>query len=194
MAKAQGFTLVELLAAMVAAALLLLALGNVTGGLAGRLTHIERFDTIERQAADNAAFVAIIHRAIPSNQPDQFAASAARLLFPITPPQAMAGAEQLLAELTVEGTAPDQHLMLRLVRVSDAEPLAASETVLFEHMASITINSDLVHHNSSDTRLGGVRLDMVTRSGAVWQRSASPRITARPGCRFDPISLECRPE
>lgn len=192
--RAQGFTLVELLAAMVAAALLVLALGSVTAGLSARLAQVGRADAAPDAAADAAAFVALVQRAIPTAEPGHIVSTRERVLFPIAAPQALVESEPMLAELVVEGSAPEKHVVLRLLSATTGQPIAGSDTIIFNDMAAIDLDADIERAGAGDTGLRRLSLHLVTRNGDRSLRSASPHVSVRPGCRFDPISLTCRPE
>ena len=190
-----GFTLVELLMAMVAAALLLVALGSVTGGLTNA---IERQQGTAAQAHNRPAMLMTqmvqnaqpIRGGVVVTTPDQ-------LRFPILPLNAVHGAAggtaQLEAALTITPLTRGSMLTVQLYDAASALPIPGSRVESRYGAGRMRFDAETLSDANGDMRLVSATLHSPTRDGGAMSITASPRITAAAGCVFDPISLSCRP-
>lgn len=187
MSDQRGFSLIELLVAMAAAALLLVTLASVTGGLAARARNNDRTAPLIEEARAGAALAALVARAVPTDQPTAIMTDEGALRFPILGDR---GDAQSVA-LTVVNS--DQVLEAAL-QDRQGRTIAGSEELLIEGARAISITAPIVGASNGDRRLSRVEIHVTRTDGSQYSLAASPRITARPGCRFDAISLECRPQ
>ena len=186
-----GFTLVELLMAMVAAALLLVALGSVTGGLSNA---IERQQGTAAQAHNRPAMLMTqmvqnaqpIRGSVVVTTPDQ-------LRFPILPLNAAHGAAQLEAALTITPLTRGSMLTVQLYDAATALPIPGSRVESRYGAGRMRFDAETLSDANGDMRLVSATLHSPARDGRTISITATPRITAAAGCVFDPISLSCRP-
>ena len=186
-----GFTLVELLMAMVAAALLLVALGSVTGGLSNA---IERQQATAAQAHNRPAMLMTqmvqnaqpIRGSVVVTTPDQ-------LRFPILPLNAAHGAAQLEAALTITPLTRGSMLTVQLYDAATTLPIPGSRVESRYGAGRMRFDAETLSDANSEMRLVSATLHSPTRDGRTISITATPRITAAAGCVFDPISLSCRP-
>lgn len=188
MGREAGFTLVELLAAMVAAALLLTALGSITGGLSNA---VERQGQARSSDRPGAMMTALVLRARPSAD-GAIIATPQQLRFPISPPDAARDGQPLLADLSITPAARGSMLTIQLYDAQTALPLPGTQ--LRASNVNGMMRFDAAEDTTPDgtTRLTSVTLHLPLRDGGTLPIIASPRVTAAAGCVFDPISLECR--
>lgn len=185
MTDERGFSLVELLVAMVASSLLLLALGGVAAGLAARVRAPDRSDTALADARSSAALAALVERAVPSDRLTAVIADAQSLVFPI---RGQSGEALTVAlQVSADGTRLEAELL-----DDRGAALAGTGEAIIEDAQSIRIDAPIVETSNGDRRLASVTVIVTRSDGSEQVLAATPRITARPGCRFDPISLSCR--
>lgn len=189
MSNQSGFTLVELLVAMVAASLLLLGLAVVNGNLATRLANVSDKDDEASITAASRVVAQLVEQATAGSSDLPLEVAQNRIAFPVRGPSADAA----LAVLTVTGAAGNQNLLLDLRR-RDRTVIAASQQALLSNMQAITLEAATIGTAGNDASISMLDITMTRRNGDVRHIAATPRITARPGCRFDPISMACRPE
>lgn len=187
MTDQRGFSLIELLVAMAAAALLLATLASVTGGLAARARSADRTAPLLEEARAGAALAALVARAVPTDEPGAIVSDEGALLFPVA---GNAGdAQSVVLTVGNGGRALEAALQNRQGRT-----IAGSEELLVEGARAISIAAPVSVSRNGDRRLSRVEIRVTRADGSQYSLAASPRITARPGCRFDAISLECRPQ
>lgn len=187
MTDQRGFSLIELLVAMAAAALLLVALAGVTGGLATRARSSDRTAPLIEEARAGAVLAALVARAVPTDDPTAIMADEGALRFPV---RGLDGKEQSVSLMVSDGGRTIEAALQDL----QGRTIAGSEEVLIEGAWAITMAAPVAVANNGDRRLSHVEISVTRADGSQYNLAASPRITARPGCRFDPISLECRPQ
>jgi prepilin-type N-terminal cleavage/methylation domain-containing protein len=185
----RGFTLVELLAALVAGGLLLASLGWMTSGFARRLAATPAAPTLGVEVAQAAP---VLERLIAAAHARSFAPAPRRLEFVSAPPAAAGAAGPIKVVLEVRPTTGGEALHAAFAPVDPAAPWPplARESVLVADVERISINI-------RDGRDDGVAPELVTlsfvRGSEVRRLSLRPRVDADGACRFDPISLACRP-
>lgn len=187
MTDQRGFSLIELLVAMAAAALLLVTLASVTGGLAARARSNDRTAPLIEEARAGAALAALVARAVPTDQPTALVAEEGALRFPVAGDEGDAQS----VSLTVGNGGEALEVALQ---DQQGRTIAGSEELLIEGAREISITAPIVGASNGDRRLSRVEVSVTRADGSQYSLAASPRITARPGCRFDAISLECRPQ
>lgn len=185
-----GFTLVELLAAMVAAALLLTALGSITAGLN---TTVQRQDVAQTHADDRPGRIMtlFVHRAQPSVA-EGILAEPHHLRFPIQSPEALPIATPLLADLTIIPRGKGSVLIAQLYEGAGSLPIPQSRIEAVQAGGMMRFDTETSAEDTADARLISVTLHIPARGGATRSVTATPRITAAAGCQYDPISMRCR--
>lgn len=191
MKRANGFTLVELLVAMVGSALLLVLLGNVTASLATRARQSSVSASISSLPRGYAAFAALIQRAVPTNGPASLRSDAQRLDFLANAPEALGIDTPVPFHIVVRNDGHGAALVAGVAGIGGELPRLGDDT-LAESMRSITIDAVIITDLNHDRRLSRVAVTLVDHGGTEHVWVAAPRITTRPGCQFDLISLECR--
>ena len=195
MTRSNGFTLVELLVAMVAGSMLLAALGwtvatlGVQLGQAPGASQSADLDgarvltaLIERADVSSVAIGALVTR------PDHLA-----MIVPA--PQAAGDREKLRLGLRIERAPTGLALIAELTPMSGQGPSASA-------LPPVTIASGLEQASFTYGPPSDPHEPSLPRFVTIeWRRAASdetaitivPRINTEGGCRFDPISQACRP-
>lgn len=196
MTRHNGFTLVELLAAMAAGSLLLVALGAATGSL----SREARQTVIAKDATKVATSAAVLERLITSLQPGDADAPTIHvqdtsLSGDIDPPAALGPVGPLHMVLEVKPERDGDALMLTLTPVEPdvALPPAVSAPVRlaggFRSISFDTPGQAKAAYRAAD---GPVTIAFTGKSRADRILAFRPRVTTSGDCRFDPISLACR--
>jgi prepilin-type N-terminal cleavage/methylation domain-containing protein len=196
MTESEGFTLVELLAAMVAGSLLLVAVGAATGSL----TKEARKGAMEKEASKVARLAPALDRLVTSLQPGEgdnsgIEISTKSLSGDILPPDALGPVGTVHMVLDVKREAGGDALMLTLTPADPATalPKAASEPIkLVEGFKSISFDAPGASAQAYDLSDGPVVLHFQGVKGVERTLAFSPKVTTSGTCRFDPISLACR--
>lgn len=190
--RQNGFTLVELLAAMVGAALLLFALGGYVAVLTQRIAADHQYSAVDRTPRGQAALAALVRLAIPSRATETLRTTARRIAFPIRPPSAIAGSEILYATIQVSD-AETHRLEFFVAHAPNDAPIdgsiitvAQSENpiILVGHIRTQPDGSRLL--SGVDINFGSFNIDAI-----AWHFAAEAN--AESSCTFDPISMACRP-
>lgn len=193
MTDQRGFTLVELLVAMIAASLLLLGLANVNGALVGRVRTGASAEADLQSARGGAALARIVANATPATRPEQFVASDQAIRFPIRWAGAGHDGEPIYARLSVEQRSDGAALMVAILPSPTGDPINGSIEPLLTGARSIMLRPTIATSSAGDRRLDLLQIEFVDAAGTPQSWSAASRVNATPGCRFDPISLTCRP-
>ena len=191
MRAANGFTLIELLVAMVAASLLLTGLGWALGGL--------RFD-LARSAPDPAvaqleAFQTPFRHLVaamepPASLPGGQAFSESEARFASVAPQAFP-AGPVRVTLQVVPARDGKTLQLILSRTDRNAPLYSGEPLTGFAQISFATIAARPPDAARSPRL--VMIETVDKKGTVRTLAAPSRLVGSGGCRFDPVSMACRP-
>lgn len=181
----RGFTLVELLVAMAAASLLVMTLVAVTQGLTLRTRAPDPATTARAELRAGGAVARLVERAVPSAMQEDFAASESLARFP-----AQIDGRPYRAVLEVREAEGGSRLVAALE--DNGARKAGSEELLLEGARAIRIDARETEASNGVRRLAGVSITVTPRQGEPYVLVAAARIDALPGCRFDPISLECR--
>lgn len=179
----RGFTLIELLAAMLAGALLLVWLGWAVGGIGDR---VARSAAPPPRAALLAAWPGIAAQ-IESAYFVEDARRSEELL--IMPPLSLG--QRGPAALRYVARRSDDGSMALLAEYRDPATGAtlAPPAILVRGFAAIAIDPV----PGSEGQRPALRFAFTEQDGTRFALQARPQVTAEPGCRFDPISLACRP-
>lgn len=196
MTETNGFTLVELLAAMVAGSLLLVAVGAATGSL----TKEARKGEAEKDATKLARVAPVLDRLVTSLQPGEsddpgIDISTKSLSGDITPPDALGSVGTVHMALDVKHDAGGDALVLTLTPSDPAMPLpgVASQPIkLVEGFRSISFDARGVSTQAYDPSDGPIVMHFDSARGSDRTLAFNPKVTTSGTCRFDPISLACR--
>lgn len=191
--REDGFTLVEMLAALVAGSLLLISLGWAISTL-GRQFEASRDDTaVQNLQRLTPVLTAWIQGALPPAKEGDFIAQPRSLSFVTAPPDAFLstgpvrlklvaaqyeGSEALFAEFTpaepgATGSLPEKRKLL----------VKGYRNIRFQYEPSVI---------DPDKLPALIRARFTDSAGRTLSITALPRINADGACRFDPISMECR--
>jgi len=188
MSDRQGFTLVEVLAALVVGGLLLAVLGGVLSDL-GRDLHANDHRKDLAQVETIAPMLkGLLESAIPETDSDSITPRHAA--FTVAPPQAFDGVGPLRLELDVMRDRTGDMLVASF-KSPDATalpPALAERHVLAEGFRRIEL---------AKPDLGGGTVAPVTvmfqpKTGDPVTIVAEPRLSSDANCHFDPISMSCR--
>lgn len=194
MRQANGFTLVELLAAMVAGSLLLATLSWTASSLARALPVAS--ETLHDRQLERLGPVLthMLEQVSPAAGPGAFKGDAKSLSAIVPPPLAAGPVGPLRFTLVVRPAPRGQALFAALEPV---EPTAAfpadarRERLLLGGFAAIGF--EYVAENGEKNSIPRlITLQFSDGIGNSRRISAAPRITSDGRCRFDPISMTCR--
>ncbi|MBX9727911.1 MAG: type II secretion system GspH family protein [Sphingopyxis sp.] len=186
MDRERGFTLIELLVAMAAASLLVVALISATHGLTSRVRAPDPAAQARDQLRAGTALARLVERAVPSGEAGAFVLSESRLSFPAL----LTDGQAYVATIRVRESGSGSDLVVMLE--DGGRPVAGSEEILFAGARAIRIEARDIEASSGVRRLDGVQVVVTPREGKEFVLAAASRVDALPGCRFDPVSLECR--
>jgi len=187
-----GFTLVELLAALVAGGLLLALVGAMTGGLGRQLQRADQDQAFAAVAAAAPILRNLIAAASPA--PNGFDGSDRHIEAVVAPPMAIGAAGPLKMQLDIvrasDGVALD--VTLDADDNGGGDPRLPIRRTLLRGFRAIAFDYDADPVDQADSLPDLVRIELTDPRGAHWTIAAAPRLNAAGGCKFDPISLACR--
>lgn len=191
-----GFTLVELLAAMVAGALLLASLGWTVSSLGQELGRSRDADVKGDAAATAALLVTMLEQAYPvAKDGSGFEGRGDGLTALVPPPMAAGNAGPMRLTLRVGPAGGGQGLFARLDPVQPGStfpaPLA-EERLLLGGYREIRFDYSVQPPGMPPRLPRLIVLTLIGGDGAVRRISAVPRIDSDGRCRFDPVSMACR--
>lgn len=187
----RGFTLIELLASLLAGSLLLLWLGWAVAGIGEQWTKSSRTDPARELAANRLRIAELIEGALFPLPADGLAAATDdRLAFVVVPPRAVKGTTLARLDLAVEpGAGGTRRLAARLYDLRSGQALTPP--------SELAGGWKVIRFTSEAPAREGARplveIGFVSMDGERFAILARPKINVKPGCKFDPISLECRP-
>jgi prepilin-type N-terminal cleavage/methylation domain-containing protein len=196
MTESNGFTLVELLAAMVAGSLLLVAVGAATGSL----TKEARKGATAKDASKVARLAPTLDRLVTSLQPGEgdnsgIEISTKSLSGDIEPPDALGPVGTVHMALDVRREPGGDALVLTLTPIGPATvlPKAVSKPIkLVDGFKSISFDTPGASAQAYDLSDGPIVLHFEGAKSVERTLAFSPKATTSGTCRFDPISLACR--
>ena len=193
----QGFTLVELLVALVAGGLLLALLGAMTGALGAEVRRAARDDRFSEIAAAGPLLDHLLAGAMPAPGSRQaIEADAGHLSTYVDPPLSRRGAGLMRLDLAVVHEADGEALQLTLSPADPSDGAPPGSVHLLVHgMKAIEISTDDAVKPDAGNAVRLPRLVTIaftTPAGETWEAAVEPRLSGSGGCRFDPISLTCR--
>lgn len=191
----KGFTLVELLVAMVAGGLLLASLSWAVATMA----HELRGSRIDTKVAQLQALSPVLTRLVegaypPGDDGSKFTASPTGLIALVSPPEVAGPIGPLRLTLDVRQTAAGKSLEALFAPVDPTEawpPLLRKAQPLAKGWDDIRFEFRALPQTDRP-RLPAL-ISIVFIDGDIERRIAiAPRLTTDGSCRFDPISMECR--
>lgn len=191
--KNAGFTLVELLVALVAGGLLLAALTSVVSGLAKDLAKTRAENGLAQVEAVAPTLHELIERAIPTDETTAVEPDELELTVP--PPQALGPIGPLKMGLMVRRSGKGQGLFVAFESVSpntDVPAIVRQRQLLVDGFSSIEIGSEPATNASGQRLPRLIRISFANRHEDPVVLTFRPRISATGACRFDPISMTCR--
>lgn len=196
MNREAGFTLVELLAAMVAGGLLLASLGWTVSSLGRELARSRDADATGDAAATAALLVTMLEQAYPvAKDGSGFEGHGDGLTALVPPPMAAGDAGPMRLTLRVAPAKGGEGLFARLepVQPGSAFPAALTgERMLLGGYRAIRFDYADGPAEAPPRLPRLIGLTLTAPDGAVRRISAVPRIDSDGRCRFDPVSMECR--
>lgn len=193
--RTNGFTLVEVLFALVAGSLLLVTLGWAIRGIEQQYRHHRDPSAAEKIEAIAPLLTTAIERARPPATGAAFDGTDTHLLLTVPPPRALGAVGLVRLDLTVASSRSGRALVARFLPASLGQSLPASA------LASVTladgfddIRFDYVRRaNDPPTSLPRlITLQFRSHDGTVLPLGIEPRLTMAADCQFDSIALACR--
>lgn len=196
MKRNEGFTLVEMLVALVLGALLMAFVSWSVAGLARQLRRPPPADATVAVEAGERLQAMIAGMKLPSGD-ESFDGTARGFSAVVSVPSAVGAPGLVRMTLETRGTASDLALIARFAPLNgDATwPAVARETVLVDRLRRVEFdyNWRTVTYGPSDRLPQSIKVTLVPASGHKRRLVLQPRITTDGSCRFDPISQTCRP-
>lgn len=181
-----GFTLVELLAAMVAGSLLLASLSWIVGSFGRELraaevgqekAHVLRVSDRLRELVEGALLDATV------TEQD-------RLKAMVAPPQSLGAVGPVEMELAVERTGKTEALFSRFGSDTQAlDPAVTEKRMLVGGFKSISFEYGEARPRGLPKTISIALTDLRDQTSRI---VLEPRIDSDGSCRFDPISMTCR--
>lgn len=190
----KGFTLIEVLVALVAGGLLLASLGWISASLAEELQQTRMGKGAQIDAV--APFIRqMLEEAVPPGPQDVVVARADLLEVVIPAPDALGRKGPVRLTLAAKRTAAGMGLFAHMRATHGGMPLPdfiSEEWPLADGFANIHFRYRARGKARRPSLPAVVTIMFVEKSGRMTPMSAEPRLTADATCVFDPISLECR--
>lgn len=191
-----GFTLVELLFALVAASMLVIGLASALRGLEAQFRRTSKASAADQLITVQPFLAREIAHATPLAQGATLAGTPTDLELTVPPPQSLGPIGPVRLLLSVEEREGSAALAVRLVPGRPGQTLPASVTakrilasgfraIRFEYLRRSTDRADRL------PRL--ISILFSTRDGKLLPLAFVPRLNMGATCVFDPISLTCRP-
>ena len=192
MSDQRGFTLVEVLAALVVGGLLLAALSALLSNLSKDLHADERRDELAQVETIAPILKTLLESAIPQADDAESQLTLRHMALTVAPPQAFAGAGPLRLDLDVERTATGDALVASLTPAdkTDQPPAVANRHLLAQGFKHIAFESSEPDETDAPSPL---KIMFQPQKGDPLNIVAEPRLSSDASCHFDPISMSCRP-
>jgi prepilin-type N-terminal cleavage/methylation domain-containing protein len=190
-----GFTLVELLFALVAGSLLLITLGWAIRGLEDQYRRHAKVSAAEKVEAITPFLTAEISRALPPANGAAFTGSDTALAMTVPPPKALGPVGPLYLQLAIASQASGKALLARFAPATAGQQFPASASVpvvLADGFRDIRFSYLRRSTDDPNTLPRLVTLQFVDQAGTVLPLGVEPRITMGADCVFDPIAQACR--
>ena len=197
MTRDPGFTLVEVLTALVAGGLLLAALGYVVGGLAQDLGAADRNATLHQIEAVAPRLSEMITAAIPPARNDDVLVTRPDLLvMTVPPPQSLGTVGPLRLTLGAEPQNGVQALVARVVALDPDIRLPPSVTApqtLVTGLKALSFRYQARRNPIGRALPALVTIVFTDGRGRIYPLIAAPRIDVSAACQLDQVSMTCRP-
>jgi prepilin-type N-terminal cleavage/methylation domain-containing protein len=190
-----GFTLVELLVAMVAGSMLLASLSWTLTSLGRELRASRLAEPAARADAAAPVLAGLIEQMFPGSDESPIIAQPRRLVFETLPPAALGAVGPVRTILDIRDRPDGQALYARFEAADRYAPfpaVAREARPLAEGYRTIRFDYRLADPKEKGMPPRLVTLSLVDRRGRVTRIAAMPRITSSGDCRFDPVSMTCR--
>jgi prepilin-type N-terminal cleavage/methylation domain-containing protein len=190
-----GFTLIEVLAALLAGTLLLLSLTAMLSSLGGELRQPKHAPDMAAVGAVAPILTSMLESALPASEgQDEFEAAADHLVARIPPPLALGPIGPM--KFTLEA-APSSNGVGLFTSITAADPAIALPLGISERRLIADgfrdIEFSYEEHTDAAVDLPRlIRIRLTTDDGKIYPLAIEPRITSAGACRFDPISMTCR--
>lgn len=194
--KSNGFTLVELLVAMVAGSFLLISLSWAVASLGRELRQSRTIETRDRVAAIAPALTALVEQALPTSPgTEPIVVEVDKLAITTAPPDALGSVGPVRLSFLVRKASNLAGLYARFDPADKEAPLpkgAGVEITLIRDQRDIRF--EYVRAAGRDARLPPqlVTITFTGQDGRSTRLSMTPRLNSSGDCRFDPISMTCR--
>lgn len=192
----QGFTLVEVLFALVAGSLLLVVLGWAIRGLEDQYRRHQATSDAEKVDAIASFLTAEVGRAQPPATGAAFAGEATALTLTVPPPRALGAIGPVRLTLTVRDDKIGKALVAHFASAVAGQALAGAvqhPVILADGFRDIRFDY-LRRATDPPTALPRlITVQFTSQDGTVLPLDVEPRLTMAADCIFDPISQTCRP-
>lgn len=192
----QGFTLVEVLFALVAGSLLLVVLGWAIRGLEDQFRRHQAISDVEKVEAIASFLTTEVGRALPPATGAAFAGESSALALTVPPPRALGSVGPVRLALSVRDGKAGKALVARFAPVADGQALADAAqqpVILAEGFRDIRFDY-LRRATDPPTALPRlITIQFTSQDGTVLPLGVEPKLTMAADCIFDPISQTCRP-
>ena len=196
MTDERGFTLVEVLAALVVGGLLIAELGWTMGGLGDELHARPKHPELAAVRVIAPPLSALLTGALPPTPGGAgFDGDRDYLKFHTAPPAALGAIGPMTAELRVRATATGRGLFLQLtpdMRGDHLPGAVTDERRLADGFAEIDFSYETRPRPNAATLPRLITISFTAKDGRTAKIVAAPRLTSDGNCRFDPISMACR--
>lgn len=196
MKREQGFTLVEVLFALVAGSLLLVVLGWAIRGLEDQFRRHQAISDTEKVDAIASFLTSEVGRALPPATGAAFVGEATTLTLTVPPPRALGATGPVRLALSVRDDKAGKALVARFAPAAAGQalaPAAQQPVLLAEGFRDIRFDY-LRRATDPPTALPRlITLQFTSQDGTVLPLGVEPRLTMAADCVFDPIAQSCRP-
>lgn len=192
----QGFTLVELLFALVAGSLLLVMLGWAVNGLAHQLRREATVTAAEKVDAITPFLESVVGHAIPPAHGAVLAGTPDALALTVPPPRALVSVGPVRLLLSVVRTDDGAALVARFATDAPGQtlpPQATRSSVLASGFKAIRFDYLRRASDRADRLPRLITITFTAKDGVLLPIGLEPRLGMGADCVFDPISLACRP-
>jgi prepilin-type N-terminal cleavage/methylation domain-containing protein len=190
-----GFTLIEVLAALLAGTLLLLSLSAMLSSLGQELRKDKRAPDMAAVGRFAPVLTHLLETALPAaDGEDRFEAASDHLVANVPPPLSLGPVGPVRFRLEA---APSNSGLGLFASIAANDPAMTLPTNISQRrlIADGFREIDFSYDEQPDATVDlprVIRIRLVAENGKVYPLAIEPRITAAGACQFDPISMTCR--